>query len=40
MANSQLYMSTDEQKDALLRAGFKDVAQVIQAGSLSMHRAA
>ena len=40
MANSQLYMSTDEQKDALLRAGFKDVAQIIQAGSLSMLRAA
>jgi SAM-dependent methyltransferase len=39
MSNNQLYMSIDEQKQALLSSGFELVQQVIRVGTLVMHRA-
>jgi len=39
MSNTQLYMSSDEQRQALASAGFADVARVAGRGSLVMHRA-
>jgi SAM-dependent methyltransferase len=40
MSNNQLYMSVEEQRQALLNAGFKVVDQINKVGSLVMHRAA
>ena len=40
MGNDQLYMTIDEQQDALAGAGFQTVRQVHRAGTLVMHRAA
>jgi SAM-dependent methyltransferase len=37
--NNQLYMSVDEQQQALLDAGFKSVEQLLKVGTLVMHRA-
>ncbi len=37
-SNNQLYMSVDEQRQALLNAGFKSVVQIHKIGSLVMHR--
>jgi 16S rRNA G1207 methylase RsmC len=39
MSNDQLYMSIDEQYQALAGAGFESVEQLHQAGTLVMHRA-
>jgi len=40
LSNDQLYMTVDEQRDALLRAGFADVGAVLVKGGLALHRAA
>jgi len=37
--NDQLYMTVDEQGDALRRAGFADVEAVLVKGGLALHRA-
>jgi SAM-dependent methyltransferase len=39
MANDQLYMSIDEQREALLAGGFNQVDQLLIKGGLVMHRA-
>jgi hypothetical protein len=39
LADEQLYMTIDEQRAALLAAGFASVVKVEQAGSLALHRA-
>lgn len=39
LSNDQLYMTVEEQRDALLRAGFSEVVRVAGAGTLVMHRA-
>jgi hypothetical protein len=39
LGNDQLNMTVAEQRDALLCAGFSEVALVVTAGSLVMHRA-
>jgi SAM-dependent methyltransferase len=39
LSNDQLYMTVDEQRDALLRAGFADVEAVLVKGGLALHRA-
>jgi SAM-dependent methyltransferase len=40
MSNNQLYMSVEEQRQALADAGFRSVEQLHRAGTLVMHRAA
>jgi len=39
LSNDQLYMTVDQQRDALLRAGFTDVEAVLVKGGLALHRA-
>jgi SAM-dependent methyltransferase len=39
MTNDQLYMTVEEQKDALLKSGFSQVSQVLLKGSLVLHQA-
>lgn len=39
MSNSQLYMSVAEQKEALLRARFTNVRQLLLTGGLVLHQA-
>ena len=39
LSNDQLYMTVDEQRDALLRAGFARVDTVLVKGGLALHRA-
>jgi SAM-dependent methyltransferase len=39
LSNDQLYMTVDEQRDALRRAGFADVEAVLVKGGLVLHRA-
>jgi hypothetical protein len=39
MKNHELFMTVDEQKDALLRAGFADVSCVRLDRGLVLHRA-
>jgi hypothetical protein len=39
LSNTCLYLTINEQAQALANAGFTSVKQVIQAGSLVMHRA-
>lgn len=39
MSNDRLYMSVDEQRDALLAAGFTHIEQVLLKGGLVLHRA-
>jgi len=39
LANAELYMTKDEQRDALLAAGFAAVDRLLTAGSLVLHRA-
>ena len=39
LSNEQLYMTVDQQRDALLRAGFADVEPVLVKGGLALHRA-
>jgi SAM-dependent methyltransferase len=39
LSNAQLYMTVDEQRDALLRAGFANVEPVLVKGGLALHRA-
>jgi SAM-dependent methyltransferase len=39
MKNDQLYMSIDEQRQALVSAGFKHIEQIIEKGGLVLHRA-
>lgn len=39
MSNAQLYMTVEEQRDALLAAGFTQVEQVLLKGGLVLHRA-
>ena len=39
LSNDQLYMTTAEQRDALLSAGFPEVRTVVTAGSLVVHHA-
>ena len=39
LSNDQLYMTVDEQRDALRRAGFADVEAVLVKGGLALHRA-
>ena len=39
LSNDQLYMTVDEQRDALLRAGFGQVETVLVKGGLALHRA-
>jgi SAM-dependent methyltransferase len=39
MANDQLYMSIDEQREALIAGGFTQVDQLLIKGGLVMHRA-
>jgi hypothetical protein len=39
LANDQLYMTIEEQRTALRKAGFQDVQLVARAGTLAMHRA-
>jgi hypothetical protein len=36
--NDQLYMTADQQRDALLHAGFADVEAVLVKGGLALHR--
>jgi SAM-dependent methyltransferase len=38
MSNSELHLTASEQKDALARAGFTDVAVVLEKGGLVLHR--
>ncbi len=40
MSDNQLYMSVEEQRQALLSAGFRVVDQINKVGNLVMHRAA
>ncbi|MGB5439709.1 MAG: class I SAM-dependent methyltransferase [Gammaproteobacteria bacterium] len=40
LSNASLYMTINEQAQAIVNAGFTSVKQVIQAGTLVMHRAA
>lgn len=40
LTNEHLYMTVEEQREALLRAGFDSVSQVMLKGSLVLHRAA
>jgi ubiquinone/menaquinone biosynthesis C-methylase UbiE len=40
MSNNQLFMSLDEHRQSLCDAGFRQVEQILRAGSLVMHRAA
>ena len=39
LSNDQLYMTVDQQRDALLRAGFTGVEAVLVKGGLALHRA-
>lgn len=39
MSNAQLYMTVEEQKSALLAAGFSNVELLLQKGGLVLHRA-
>jgi len=39
LSNDQLYMTVDQQRDALLRAGFANVEAVLVKGGLVLHRA-
>lgn len=39
MSNDRLYMTVDEQRLALLDAGFTDVTQVLLKSGLVLHRA-
>lgn len=39
LSNDQLYMTVDEQRDALLSGGFADVETVLVKGGLVLHRA-
>jgi len=39
MSNAQLYMSVEEQKQALLTAGFTQVEEILTRGGLVLHRA-
>lgn len=39
MQNDQLYMTPEEQQQALVRAGFQSVQQIMRQGSLVLHRA-
>ena len=39
MKNDQLYMTIEEQRSALLNAGFKSVEQLMLQGGLVLHRA-
>lgn len=39
MQNAELFMSLDEQLNALRAAGFVDVECVLQVGTLALHRA-
>ena len=39
LSNDQLYMTVDEQRDALLQAGFERVETVLVKGGLALHRA-
>jgi SAM-dependent methyltransferase len=39
LSNDRLYMTEDQQRDALLRAGFADVEAVLVKGGLALHRA-
>lgn len=39
LSNDQLYMTVDEQRDALRRAGFADVETVLVKGGLALHQA-
>jgi SAM-dependent methyltransferase len=39
LSNDQLYMTVDQQREALLRAGFGDVQAVLVKGGLALHRA-
>jgi len=39
LSNDQLYMTVDQQREALLRAGFASVAPVLVKGGLALHRA-
>jgi len=39
MSNPQLYMSAEEQKQALLTAGFTQVEEILTRGGLVLHRA-
>jgi SAM-dependent methyltransferase len=39
LSNDQLYLTVDEQRDALLRAGYADVEAMLVKGGLALHRA-
>jgi SAM-dependent methyltransferase len=39
LSNDQLYMTVGDQREALVRAGFTDVAPVLVKGGLALHRA-
>ena len=39
LSNDQMYMTVDQQHDALVRGGFAQVAAVLVKGGLALHRA-